>query len=66
MGIGYDEDGSSYLDGFPEFCPVCMQDALKLRSMPDTTIGERHWYCRHCGTEWAVGDLIEALEEEVE
>lgn len=63
MGIEYDEDGNPYLHGRPEFCPVCRCDSLKVRPMPDITIGECHWYCANCGIEWEVGDLIDVLME---
>lgn len=41
-------------------CPMC-NHLLRLRRMPD--VGEKHWYCPSCKTEWDVLDLIEALNE---
>ena len=41
-------------------CPMCSQ-LLRMRSMPD--VGEKHWYCPSCKTEWDVLDLIKALDD---
>ena len=41
-------------------CPMC-DHLLSLRSMPD--VGEKHWHCPSCKTEWDVLDLIKALNE---
>lgn len=45
-------------------CPLCGTD-MSHRSMPG--LGEFHWHCEGCKTEWPVGDLIDAInEDEVE
>lgn len=47
----------TYLTGWP-FCPECDR-GLSLRPMPG--LNETHWYCERCGTQWLVGDLIAAI-----
>jgi len=39
------------LRGWPK-CPDCHRP-VDHRSMPDSTIGERHWHCIACGIEWS-------------
>jgi transposase-like protein len=43
-------------------CPACMETNLSLRVFPD--IGETHWYCKFCGTQWTAEDLINAMNME--
>jgi len=49
------------ITGYPH-CPIC-HTLLSRRPMPIPP--EKHWYCDSskggCGTEWEVGELIEAL-----
>lgn len=47
------------IKGFPP-CPMCFE-LLSLRSMPG--LNETHWHCKHCGTQWATPDLIQALND---
>lgn len=63
--VEYGNYGSPYLHGFPSFCPICLEDSIKLRNLPG--LGESHWHCVNprCRTEWRVEDLIEAIEGEV-
>ena len=53
-----DDEQIAVLTGGLQWCPVCFNQ-LSLRSMPG--FNEKHWYCKSCGTEWRVEDLIEAL-----
>lgn len=46
------------LTGLSHFCPICFSQ-LSYRGMPN--VNECYWHCPKCGTEWEVGDLIEAL-----
>ncbi len=46
------------LTGLYHLCPLCFKP-LSLRTMPG--LGEKHWHCDGCGTEWNVGELIAAL-----
>lgn len=64
--LAYNEDGRPYLCGYPSFCPLCMEDTLRVRTSPG--LGERQWHCTNprCLTEWRVGDLIDATLQEVE
>jgi len=59
--IQLEEDHIEALAGLCHYCPLCFHQ-LSLRSMPG--LGEEHWYCRGCGTEWEVTALIEALNYE--
>ena len=56
--IQLEEDHIEVLTGLNQSCPICLNQ-LSLRSMPG--LNEEHWYCRSCGTEWNVGDLIAAI-----
>ena len=62
--LAYNEDGTPYLCGCPRFCPLCMEDTLRIRTMPG--LGECHWHCTNprCLTEWRVEDLVNAIEQE--
>jgi len=50
-----------YLTWYP-LCPACMEEQLTLRQLPD--LGESHWYCKHCKTEWNIKDLLAAINME--
>lgn len=56
--IELEDEHVEVLSGLCHSCPICFS-RLSHRSMPGTA--ECYWYCKHCGTEWEVGDLIAAL-----
>ena len=56
--IQLEDEQVEVLTGQYHLCPIC-HHLLSFRSMPSHN--EEHWYCRDCGTEWEVLDLIEAL-----
>lgn len=53
--IELEEEQIEVLTGLRHLCPLCFS-VLSHRLMP--VQGEEHWYCKVCGTEWDVGDLI--------
>lgn len=56
--IQLEEEQIDVLRGLYHLCPLCFSQ-LSYRSMPNAN--ECHWFCKSCGTEWLVGELIAAL-----
>ena len=56
--VELEDEQTEVLVGLSHLCPLCFSQ-LGFRSMPG--LNEHHWFCKGCGTEWPVLELIAAL-----